>query len=51
MKNKKKNNTDIQSPYKTVKTCLKSILFYCQTIQPEINKLVIKCNDIVIQTY
>lgn len=51
MKKKKKHTSEAQSPYKTVKTSLKSVLLDCQNIQPEINKLVIKCNDIVIQTY
>lgn len=45
MKQKKLN------PYQTIKTSLKSILKNYNEIQPEINKLVIKCNDIVIQTY
>jgi hypothetical protein len=53
---KKKKKSDItqvvsKSPYKTVKTSLKSILLNYNDIQPEINKLVIKCNDIVVQTY
>ena len=45
MKQKKLN------PYQTIKTSLKSIIKNYNEIQPEINKLVIKCNDIVIQTY
>lgn len=45
MKNKRLNQ------YQTIKTSLKSILKNYNEIQPEINKLVIKCNDIVIQTY
>lgn len=45
MKKKKKN------PYQTIKTSLKSILKDYDEVQPELNKLVIKCNDIVGQTY
>ena len=52
-KKKKSDSTQVvsKSPYKTVKTSLKSILLNYNDIQPEINKLVIKCNDIVVQTY
>jgi hypothetical protein len=50
MKRKKKPKIP-PDPYKTVKTSLKSVLIDFDTIQPEINKLVIKCNDIVVQTY
>lgn len=37
--------------YKTVKTSLKSVLRDYETIQPQINNLVIKSNELVIQTY
>ncbi len=49
-----KDNPDLKNtkpPYRTVKTSLKSILLDYDNLQPEINKLVLKCNDIVIQTY
>ena len=58
-KKKDKNNTqnsqgvkfdkNIQ-PYKTIKTSLKSII-KTPEIQKLINDLVIKCNDIVIDTF
>jgi hypothetical protein len=48
---KKKKKIDNKQPYQTIKTSLKSILRDNQTIQPQLNSLVIKCNDIVIQTY
>ena len=51
MKRKKKLIQTNHPSYRTVKTSLKSILRNYQDIQPEINKLVIRCNDIVIQTY
>jgi hypothetical protein len=39
------------SSHRTIKCSLKSILRDDQTIQPIINDLVIRCNDIVIETY
>jgi hypothetical protein len=37
--------------YRTIKTSLKSILKDEKLIQPQINNLVIKCNQIIIQSY
>lgn len=37
--------------FRTIKTSLKSILKDAATVQPIINKLVIKCNNIVTETY
>ena len=37
--------------YRTIKTSLKSILRNHDEVQPVINSLVIKCNDIVTETY
>ena len=48
---RKKKPIPPADPYKTVKTSLKSILLDFGEIQPEINKLVIKSNDTVVQTY
>ena len=61
MKKKKKDTNNTQSskgvkfdkpiqPYKTIKTSLKSII-KTPEIQKLINDLVLKCNDIVIDTY
>lgn len=50
-KKKDKNKSSDKQLYQTIKTSLKSVLRDYQTIQPQLNNLVIKCNDIVIQTY
>ena len=40
----------MESPYRTIKTSLKSIIKDSE-IHQKINELVIRCNDIVIDTY
>ena len=42
---------DKPSSHRTIKCSLKSILKDYKTVQPIINDLVVRCNDIVIETY
>ena len=49
---RKKEPPDIKpQAFRTIKTSLKSILKDAATVQPVINQLVIKCNNIVTETY